>query len=266
MGRIRDAMDRAAAENRTALVIYFCAGDPDLESTPALIKAIADAGADIIELGVPFSDPTADGVAIQLASERSLARGTTMRGVLAAVREARKLTDVPIMLFGYYNPIMAYGEAKLVEDAAKAGVDGFLVVDLPPEEAEPLRAPILAHGLDFVPLIAPTSDAARTQRASDAATSFLYYVSITGVTGAVTADIASASTKALAMQQKTGKPVALGFGVKSKEDVAAVAKQGVAGVAIGSAVVRCIEAAKSPGEAVTAVSALVRELRSGTAH
>jgi tryptophan synthase alpha chain len=264
MGRIGQAFERAKAENRTALVIYLCAGDPDLASTPRLVRAIAEAGADVIELGVPFSDPTADGVAIQLASERSLARGTSMRGVLETVREARKHTDVPILLFGYYNPILAYGEEKLVADAAAAGVDGFLVVDLPPEESQALVDPIRAKGLDFIPLVAPTSNAGRTQRANEVATSFLYYVSITGVTGAAVANLSGASEKAAEMQQKTGKPVALGFGVKSKEDVLEVAKRGIAGVVVGSAVVRLIESAATADAAIEAVTKLVRELRAAT--
>ena len=132
MGRIADAFTRASAEDRAALVIYICAGDPNLDATVDLVVAAAEAGADVIELGVPFSDPTADGPAIQRAAERALAGGTTLVGVLDTVRAIRKRTNVPILLFGYYNPILAYGESKLVDDAAEAGADGFLVVNLPP--------------------------------------------------------------------------------------------------------------------------------------
>ena len=157
MSRIADAFARAKSEDRAALVIYLCAGDPSLALTPDLIVAAAEAGADVIEVGMPFSDPTADGPTIQQASERALAAGATLPGVLEAVKAARARTDVPVLLFGYYNPILRYGEDRLVKDAKAAGVDGFLVVDLPPESAAPLLGPLREHGLDFVPLVAPTS-------------------------------------------------------------------------------------------------------------
>jgi tryptophan synthase alpha chain len=262
MSRIASAFARAKAEGRSALVIYLCAGDPDLETTPALVQAAVDAGADIIELGMPFSDPTADGVAIQRASERALAGGASLRGVLAAVRRVREASEVPLMLFGYYNPILAYGETELVADAADAGVDGLLVVDLPPEEAGVLRDAAGKRGVDFVPLVAPTSDDARVAVAAEAATAFVYYVSMTGVTGSALADLGEAAGRAKALEARVGKPVALGFGVKTREDVAQVGKQ-ASGVVVGSAVVRVIEDAGSPEEAVAAVRALVGKLRAG---
>jgi tryptophan synthase alpha chain len=240
-------------------VIYLCAGDPDLETTSRLIVAAAKAGADVIEIGMPFSDPTADGVAIQKASERALARGTSLRGLLDAVRRARRETDVPFLLFGYYNPILAYGEQKLVGDAAEAGIDGFLVVDLPPEECEPLRAPAVERGLDYVPLVAPTSNQWRVELAASAATAFIYYVSVTGVTGAKGADIGAAAERAAAVSRETGMPVALGFGVKTPDDVAAAAKH-VQGVVVGTAIVRAIESASSADAAVEAVRQLVSTL------
>ncbi len=262
MGRIADAFERARNDNRAALVIYLCAGDPDLASTEDLVVAAAEAGADVIELGVPFSDPTADGPAIQRAAERALRGGTTLAKVLDSVRAVRERTDVPILLFGYYNPILAYGEAKLVEDAAEAGADGFLVVNLPPEEGDGLRDPAVAKGLDFVPLVAPTSNPDRIARAANAATSFIYYVSITGVTGSKAADLATASERAGALQREVGKPVAIGFGVKTKEDVSTVAPH-VDGVVVGSAVVSVIEQASGHDAAVAAVRALVSELAAG---
>ncbi len=262
MSRIADAFARARMERRPALVIYLCAGDPDLATTPALVRAAAEAGADIIELGVPFSDPTADGIAIQRASERALARGTSLRGVLGVVRELRAATEVPIVLFGYYNPILAYGEVTLAADAADAGVDGLLVVDLPPEEATILRGSVAARGVDFVPLVAPTSDDARVALAAEAATSFVYYVSMTGVTGAELSDLGEAAKRAAALEAKIGRPVALGFGIKTREDVAKVAPH-VSAVVVGSAVVRAIDEAGSPAGAVSAVRALVGELRAG---
>ena len=262
MGRIADAFDNARKENRAALVIYLCAGDPDLGTTADLVVAAAEAGADVIELGVPFSDPTADGPAIQRAAERSLRGGTTLAKVLDTVRVIRSRADVPILLFGYYNPILSYGEEKLAGDAADSGADGFLVVDLPPEESAGLRGPVVKNGLDFVPLVAPTSNPERITQAADAATSFIYYVSMTGVTGSRAVDLASASERAGALQRELGRPVAIGFGVKTQEDVATVAPH-VDGVVVGSAVVRTIEDAASPEEAVAAVRELVSELAQG---
>ena len=262
MGRIADAFDRARSENRAALVIYLCAGDPDLSSTESLVVAAAESGADVIELGVPFSEPTADGPAIQRAAERSLAGGTSLAKVLQTVAAIRERTDVPILLFGYYNPILAYGESRLVDDAAAAGADGFLVVDLPPEESAALRDAAIEKGLDFVPLVAPTSDPARIAQAATVATSFIYYVSMTGVTGSKGADLESASERAGALQRELGRPIAIGFGVKTKEDVEVVAPH-VDGVVVGSAVVSVIETAASPGDAVAAVRTLVHELAGG---
>ncbi|MGD8606493.1 MAG: tryptophan synthase subunit alpha [Myxococcales bacterium] len=265
MGRIADAFAKARSEDRAALVIYLCAGDPDLETTEELVVAAADAGADVIELGVPFSDPTADGPAIQRAAERALAGGTTLRKVLETVRAIRTRTDAPILLFGYYNPVLGYGEQKLAQDAAQCGADGFLVVDLPPEESEGLRLPAIEKGLDFVPLIAPTSNPERIAKAGEIATSFVYYVSMTGVTGSEAPDLKSAAARAGELQRELGKPVALGFGVKTRGDVAAVAPH-VDGVVVGSAVVRAIEDAKSPDAAVTAVRGLVSDLVTGLAR
>ena len=262
MGRIADAFENARKENRAALVIYLCAGDPDLSATADLVVAAAKAGADVIELGVPFSDPTADGPAIQRAAERSLRGGTTLAKVLDTVRAIRARTNVPILLFGYYNPVLAYGEQSLVDDAADAGADGFLVVDLPPEESAGLRGPAIARGLDFVPLVAPTSTQERIVQAAEAATSFIYYVSMTGVTGSKAVDLANASERAGALQRELGRPVAIGFGVKTKDDVGTVSPH-VDGVVVGSTVVRTIEDAASPEEAVASVRQLVSELTQG---
>ena len=263
MPRITAAFARARAENRAALVVYLTAGDPDLPATARLIVAAAEAGADIVEVGVPFSDPTADGVAIQRASERALKRGTSMRGVLDAVREARTRTECAVLLFGYYNPILAYGEARLVDDAKAAGVDGFLVVDLPPEVCAPLRDPARAAGLDFVPLVAPTSTDARIDAAAAVASGFVYYVSLNGVTGAAAPDFAAASARALQVRERSGLPVAVGFGVKTPDDVRQIAAH-ADGVVVGSAVVQQIEGAASADGAVARVSALVAALAAAT--
>lgn len=262
MGRIAEAFERAKKENRAALVIYLCAGDPDAKTTVDLVVSAAESGADVVELGIPFSDPTADGPAIQRATERSLRGGATLSKVLDMVRAIRDRTSVPILLFGYYNPILAYGERRLVDDAADCGADGFLVVDLPPEESAGLRGPALDRGLDFVPLVAPTSNPERIAQAAEAATSFIYYVSMTGVTGSQSTDLVSAAERAGALERELGRPIALGFGVKTRDDVRAVAPH-VAGVVVGSAVVRTIEDASSPAAAQAAVRNLVAELAQG---
>ena len=186
-----------------------------------------------------------------------------MREAVAAARAAG--VDVPIVLFGYYNPVMSYGELKLATDAADAGADGFLVVDLPPEEAGPLREAAIARNMDLIPLIAPTSHEARVQLAASTATSFIYYVSMTGVTGAVGTDLHAAAQRAGELEAKIGKRIALGFGVSTPQDVQVVAKH-VGGVVVGSAVVRAIEAAPSADAAVLAVSKLVASLAGATAR
>jgi len=258
MGRISDAMVAAAAEDRAALIIYLCAGDPSLELTPALIRAAVEGGADIVELGMPFSDPTADGPAIQQASERALKAGTTLAGLLEAVAQVRaEGCDRPLLLFGYYNPILAMGERVLCERAAAAGIDGLLVVDLPMEEAEPLRVVAAAHGLDWVPLVAPTSGTERAEQIATTATGFVYYVSMTGVTGSKAIDLAAAADRAAALQTETHKPVAVGFGIRDADDAALVATK-ASGVVVGSAVVRTI--ARAGRDAPAAVRAQVAGL------
>ncbi len=251
---MRDAFARAASENRAALVAYLTAGDPDLGSTPGLIVKLARAGADVIEVGVPFSDPTADGPTIQRASERALAKGATLAGVLDAVRLARRETDAAVVLFGYYNPILSYGEARLCADAKAAGVDGLLVVDLPLDECAVLRDPALAAGLDWVPLVAPTTSPERALRVAALATSFVYLISVAGVTGSGQVDLVGAGVRARDLARETGKPVAVGFGVRTAADAAAVAAN-ADGVVVGSAIVSAIERGED-------VAALVHELSS----
>jgi tryptophan synthase alpha chain len=259
VSRLREAFARARSEQRAALVIYLCAGDPDLDTTVELMAACAEAGADVIELGMPFSDPTADGPVIQRASERALKSGATLRGVFAAARKLRARSDVGLVLFGYYNPLLAFGEEAAAAAAREAGVDGFLVVDLPPEEAGSFLPALSAQGIDFVPLIAPTTPAERIARIAGTAGSFLYYVSLTGVTGA-SADLPRASVRAAALREQTGMPVALGFGVKTPDDARVVAKY-ADGVVVGAAVCSAIERAATPQQAVIDVRALVRSLR-----
>ena len=262
--RIAAALDRARRERRPALVTYVCAGDPDLASTPELVAALAEAGADVVELGVPFSDPTADGPVIQRASERALAKGTRLQDVLGAARRIRETSDIGLVLFGYYNPILAYGEAELAAAAKQSGIDALLVVDLPPEEASPLLAQLRAQQLEFIPFVAPTTSAARIQNIVKSASSFLYYVSITGVTGAE-ANLDVAGQRAAEVRSQTGLPVAVGFGVKTPDHARVVAKH-ADGVIVGAAVCSTIEAAKTPDEAVKNVRELVRSLRAACAR
>jgi tryptophan synthase alpha chain len=264
MGRLSLAFDRAQHERRAALVVYLCAGDPDLETTVRLMLVAAEAGADIIEVGMPFSDPTADGPVIQRASERALASGTTLPSVLEAVRRVREQSDVGIVLFGYYNPILAFGEQKVAEAAKRAGVDGFLVVDLPPEEAASLLRALAAQQLDFVPLIAPTTPDARVSSIGRLAGSFIYYVALTGVTGA-NADLEQAGARAAEVRALTGRPVAIGFGIKTAADARVVARH-ADGVVVGSAVCSAIEQAASPEQAIARVRELVQALRASCAR
>lgn len=245
--KIAHALQRAQQEDRSLLVVYLCAGDPSLGQTEKLVVALAEAGADIIEVGVPFSDPTADGVVIQQASERALRSGASMKEVLHLVSKVRKHTQVPIVLFGYYNPILAYGEETLVADAAKAGVDGFLVVDLPPESSGDFRQILRTHELDFVPLVAPTTTDERLKQVAEATTSFVYYVSVTGVTGASDLDWPQVRARAQAVREKLGKPLVIGFGIKTPEDIRQL-RGGADGVVIGSALVKLIHEAHLAGD------------------
>ena len=183
MGRIENKFLTLKKRSEKALIVYLTAGDPDLRTTEELVLALEAAGVDIIEIGVPFSDPTADGPVIQAASQRALKAGTNLPLILEMVASLRRSSDIPVVLFGYFNPILSYGCRKFAKSAKSAGVDGILVVDLPPEEATELRRYTDPVGLDFIVLAAPTTDAQRVERILSNATGFLYYVSITGVTG-----------------------------------------------------------------------------------
>ncbi|MCC7534710.1 MAG: tryptophan synthase subunit alpha [Deltaproteobacteria bacterium] len=261
--RLRAAFDRARAENRAALVVYLCGGDPDLATTPALLDAIARAGADVIELGIPFSDPTADGPVIQEASARARKAGATARGVLDALASWRRSksphADRPVVVFGYYNPILRMGDAAFARAARNAGADGLLVVDLPPEEAGTLADACEAEAMDLVPLLAPTSSDARIALAGTRARGFVYYVSTAGVTGAGGVDFDAAAARARTISDRLHLPVAVGFGVSSPDDARRVAAH-ADGVVVGSAVVRAIAGGDAAG-APARVAQLVRDLR-----
>jgi tryptophan synthase alpha chain len=241
--------------NRGALVVYVTFGDPTPAASSAILDAIASAGADVIELGVPFSDPSADGPVIQAAMERALAAGGGLVSALDAVAALRaRGCDVPIVLFGYYNPIVVMGTDRFAERAAAAGVDAVLTVDLPLEEIAELREPLRARGLDVIPLLAPTSTPDRVDRVAALAPPFVYYISITGVTGAGDGAARVAADHVSAIRARVGVPVMVGFGIKTGDDAARVVAI-ADGAVVGSAIVDRIASGGIPG-----VTALVGEL------
>jgi len=243
MSRIAARFAELKAANRAAFIPFVTAGDPDAETTSALLEKLPAAGADLIELGVPFSDPMADGPAIQASSLRALKAGMTLVKVLELVRKFRKTHKAtPLILMGYYNPIHAYGTARFAKDAAEAGVDGLITVDLPPEEDEVLRLPAAAQGLDIVRLATPTTDAMRLEAVLDGAGGFLYYVSITGITGTKSFAESEVHEAVVRLKAASGLPCVVGFGVKTPEQAAGVAAF-ADGTAVGSAIVERIAAA-----------------------
>jgi tryptophan synthase alpha chain len=240
LSRISARFAKQRAEGKPAFVAFLTAGDPSLDRTVEAALELDRAGADVLELGVPFSDPLADGPVIQRASERALARGVTLSGVLDAVRRIRERSELPLLLFTYYNPLLQYGVLRLAREAKAAGVDGVLVTDLPPEEAEEWIAAARAADLDTVFLASPTSPPERLKRVAEASRGFVYAVSRTGVTGERQALSADAGPLVERLRRLTGVPVALGFGLSTPEQVreaAAIAD----GVVVGSALVRFLE-------------------------
>ena len=255
-------------EGRAALVTFTMAGDPDYETSLAIAKALPKAGADVIELGMPFTDPMADGPAIQAAGLRALKSGQRMTKTLALVREFRKDdNETPIVLMGYYNPIYIYGNDRFLNDAKVAGVDGLIVVDLPPEEDEELCLPTLKAGLNFIRLATPTTDDKRLPKVLTNTSGFVYYVSITGITGAAAPDATKVNAAVARIKQHTKIPVAVGFGVKTAEQARAIA-EGADGVVVGSALVDALRQSldktghAGPGT-VKAVAKLVSTLAEG---
>ena len=235
--RIEKRFAALKKDGRAALVTFTMAGDPDYDTSLAIAKALPKAGADIIELGMPFTDPMADGPAIQAAGLRALKSGQRMTKTLAMVREFRKEDkDTPIVLMGYYNPIFIYGNQRFLADAKSAGVDGLIVVDLPPEEDEELCLPALKVGLNFIRLATPTTDDKRLPVVLNHTSGFVYYVSITGITGAAAPDTAKVNAAVAGIKRHTELPVAVGFGVRTAEQARAIA-EGADGVVVGSALV-----------------------------
>jgi tryptophan synthase alpha chain len=239
MNRIEARFQALKAKGVSAFIPYITAGDPGMEQSAQLVLALEHAGADVIEFGVPFSDPVGDGIVIQEAAQRALQRGASLRKVIASVRAIRRQSQVPLLLFSYFNPILAYGVESFARDAADAGVDGVLCVDLPPDEADDYKLALDKAGLCTVFLTAPTSSDDRLRLIGAKCSGFVYYVSRLGVTGEKT-DLAEGLKAAVArIQRLTGKPVAVGFGISTPEQAAAVA--GLAeGVVVGSAIVRVI--------------------------
>jgi tryptophan synthase alpha chain len=259
--RIEAAFAKLAKEKRKALVAYLCIGDPSAAESVELALACVEAGADVLELGVPFSDPTADGPAIARASQRSIARGGGLSATLAAAAQIRARSAVPIVLFGYYNPLFVRGEARAAKDAADAGVDALLVVDLPHDEGPELRAAAAAHGLAIIPLVAPTTPArVDALKSAASATPFVYYVSVTGVTGSAVAPLVQASHEAAVVRRTLGVPVVVGFGIDAPPKARDAAKH-ADGVVVGTAIVKAIEDGSDAPARRAAVSGLVRSLR-----
>ncbi len=240
MNRIEKQFEQFRQEQKKAFVAFITAGDPDLETTEALIPQLEKAGVDILELGVPFSDPMADGTVIQKSSERALKAGTTLKKILAMVGRVRQGSQIPLLLMGYYNPVLQFGLKKFFSEARKSGVDGVLLVDLPPEEAEEARLAAKAEGLSLIFLLAPTSDEGRIRKVVQKGSGFLYYVSMTGITGAKLTQGIHQQNAFRKLKKISTLPLCVGFGIKTPEQVRQVAKL-ADGVVVGSALVQCLE-------------------------
>jgi len=260
MSNIKTALSALKDKGEKALVTFITAGDPDLATSEKIIHALIESGVDLIELGFPFSDPMADGPTIQLASERALAAGTTLRGVIDMVARVRQHSNVPIVLMGYYNPVFCYGLEKFAHDASAAGIDGLLLVDLPPEEAGELHPYLKSAGIDLITLLAPTSDEVRSARLAAAAEGFLYYVSMTGVTGSKRVDAGAIAAAVNELKGHSPVPVAVGFGVSTPEDADAVARIADA-VVVGSALVKLIDHFSDSSKLLDEVRCFVGQLK-----
>lgn len=265
MTRLERLYGKARAEDRKVLNVFLCVGDPSLEESLEIARAALQAGADVLELGVPFSDPVADGETIARAAGRAIRNGATLSGVLDIAAKIREGSDAPLVLFSYYNPVFVYGEERLVHDAKAAGIDALLIVDLPPEEGANLRKLAESAGIAIVPLLAPTSGEERVQLAKEKGSGFVYYVSVTGVTGqAAEASLAEASREAARVREETKLPTVVGFGIDgpSKARIAAGVgeKDGADGVVVGTAIVRAYEAEAEPEGRRRAVAELVSSI------
>ncbi|MBD9389617.1 tryptophan synthase subunit alpha [Rhizobium sp. CG4] len=256
------------AENRPALITYFMGGDPDFETSLGIMKALPEAGSDVIELGMPFSDPMADGPAIQLAGQRALKNGQSLKTTIDLAREFRKVdNDTPIVLMGYYNPIYIYGVEKFIDDALASGIDGLIIVDLPPEMDDELCIPALQKGLNFIRLATPTTDEKRLPAVLNNTSGFVYYVSMNGITGSALPDPSLISGAVGRIKAHTNLPVCVGFGVKTAEHAKAIGAV-ADGVVVGTAIVAQIAGSltkdgKASADTVHAVTTLVKGLSTG---
>ncbi len=258
--RIRAKFRELRARNESALIPYVVAGDPNLDITKSVVREFEARGADLIELGVPFSDPMADGPANQRAAFRGLASGASLAAILSMVSELRRETEIPFILFGYFNPIFHYGCERLCADAARAGIDGLLVVDLPPEEAGELQRPARTNGLDLIYLLAPTTPIERARKVARSASGFLYYVSVTGVTGARASLASNLEEHVRNIRTITDLPIGVGFGISTPEQAANVARFSDA-VVVGSALSLLVEANVNSTGLVERVGELVGSMK-----
>ena len=260
MSRIESTFNSLKAQGEKALVIYLTAGDPSLEGTREIVLGLDAAGVDCLEIGVPFSDPTADGPIIQAASQRALRNGTTLSAILDMIETIRKVSEIPIVLFGYYNPILSYGTERFAARAQEAGVDGILIVDLPPEEAHELRQYTDPKGIDFISLIAPTTSTDRVRMIASHASGFLYYISITGVTGTAKPQVEEVAKDIKRIRTVTDLPLVVGFGISTPQQATEIAPY-ADGIVIGSAVVQMIEEHCDKFDLVTHVTHYARQMK-----
>ena len=260
MNRIDEKFSALKSRGRTALITFITAGDPDLETTAKILRVLERSGADLVELGVPFSDPMADGPTIQRASERALQKGASLPRILRMVREFRRDSEIPLILFGYYNPFFRYGLKRFTREASRAGVDGILCVDLPPEESGELKRWTDARGLDTIFLLAPTSDAGRIRLVAQQGRGFVYYVSVTGVTGARRRFEDHLHAQVARVRRYTSLPVGVGFGISTPEQAAWIASFADAAV-VGSALIEAMEKADQNQEKVKRAGLFVGRLK-----
>ena len=263
MSRLQSRFAQLKQENRAALVTFVTAGDPNYDASLAILKGLPAAGADVIELGMPFTDPMADGPAIQLANIRALAAKQDLAKTLQMVREFRKEEqDTPLVLMGYFNPIHKMGVARFIAEAVEAGVDGLIVVDLPPEHNADLCDPAQAAGLDFIRLTTPTTDDQRLPKVLNGSSGFVYYVSVAGVTGAGSATIEHVEQAVARLRRHTDLPISIGFGIRTPEHAATIARL-ADGVVVGSALIDQIANAENDAQAVDGVLGLCKSLADG---
>ncbi len=262
--RLQQRFAECAAQGRAALITFICAGDPDIDTSAAILKALPAAGADVIELGMSFTDPMAEGPPIQAGNLRALAAGSSLKKTLKMVSDFRAAEDgTPIILMGYFNPVHAYGVGKFVTDAKAAGVDGLIIVDVPPEEDDEIGAPARAGGLHVIRMATPTTDAARTPAVVNSASGFVYYVSVAGITGADAGNMAEVTEAVTRLRAASHLPVAVGFGIKTAEQAADFAKI-ADGVVVGSAIVSLI--GESAAERANNIPERVATFVGGLAH